>query len=289
VAIAALIHTVVERLASTIAHDQVLVTIEIAPELPSARGDPNQLEQALFNILHNALQALSSNPPGAARSLRIQASQLGDTIQLAVTDSGPGIAPAHLAHIFEPFFTTRSIGQGTGLGLAITHTIIQQHQGQIRVTSKAGQTTFTIELPRTDGLTRESAPAVPLVPAQPGTRILLAEDEEMVRLVVTRTLTRHNYHVDAAGSGEAALKLALAHDYALIISDLQMPGMDGPALYENLRHARPALRWLIITGDTMGERSHAFLERTQIPALPKPFTREQLLARVSQCINGDAK
>jgi CheY-like chemotaxis protein len=105
---------------------------------------------------------------------------------------------------------------------------------------------------------------------------------------VLRTLTRHNYHVDAVGSGEAALEQALAHNYALIISDLQMPHMDGPTLYERLLHVRPTLRWLIITGDTMGERSHAFLERTQLPALPKPFTREQLLAYVAECIGGNA-
>jgi signal transduction histidine kinase len=289
VPIAALVQVVVDRLGAAIARDQVLVTTEIAPDLPSARGDSEQLEQVLFNIMHNALQALSSNPPGVARSLHIRACQQGDTIQLAITDSGPGIAPSHLPHIFEPFFTTRSIGQGTGLGLAISHAIIQQHQGRISLASKPGQTTFTIELPHADELPREPIPAKPLAPAEAGSRILLVEDEEMVRLVVTRTLARHNYHVDAVASGEAALEQALAHDYALIISDLQMPRMDGPALYERLRHARPALRWLIITGDTMGERSHAFLQRTGLPALPKPFTREQLLAQVAECIGGTAK
>jgi CheY-like chemotaxis protein len=120
-----------------------------------------------------------------------------------------------------------------------------------------------------------------------GARILLVEDEELVRTVVTRTLARNSYQVDAVGSGEAALALALAHDYALIISDLQMPNMDGPALYEQLRHRRPSSRWLIVTGDTMGERSHSFLERSQLPALAKPFTREQLLERVAKCLAGD--
>ncbi|MEO7911746.1 MAG: GAF domain-containing protein [Roseiflexaceae bacterium] len=285
VAIAALVYAVIERLTATIAHEQVLVTIEIAPKLPKAHGDPDQIEQVLFNIMHNALQALSSNPPGAARSIHIQASQLDDTIQLAITDSGPGIAPTHLSHIFEPFFTTRTIGQGTGLGLAISHAIIQQHQGRISVASTAGQTTFKVELPGAEEPAGEPAPAAPLAPAQADTRILLVEDEELVRMVILRTLTRHNYHVDAVDSGAAALEQALTYDYALIISDLQMPHMDGPTLYENLRHTRPALRWLIITGDTMGERSHTFLERTGLPALSKPFTREQLLARVAECLS----
>jgi CheY-like chemotaxis protein len=284
VAIGALVQTVLERLASLIAHSQVHVAVAIAPELPSARGDPDQLEQVLFNIIHNALQALAGNLPGATRSVQIQAVPLGETIQLAITDSGPGIAPAHIGQIFEPFFTTRTVGQGTGLGLAISHTIIQQHQGRISVTSSAGQTTFTIELPRAEEPPQQPAPIAPPAPAAAYRRILLAEDEEMVRSVVTRTLARHNYQVDAVSSGVAALEQALAHDYALIISDLQMPHMDGPELYELLSKARPALRWLIITGDTMGERSHAFLEHTRLPALPKPFTREQLLAQVTECI-----
>jgi signal transduction histidine kinase len=246
VALAPLVQGVVERLAAIIAQNQVLVISEIAADLPSARGDPGQLEQVLFNIMHNAILALAGNAPKMPRRLHIQANQATNTtLQLAITDSGPGIAPAHLAHIFEPFFTTRSLGQGTGLGLAISHAIIQQHQGRISVDSRAGQTTFTIELPRANELPRQPAPAKPLAASRSGARILIVEDEEMVRLVITRTLTRHDYHVDAVESGEAALEQALANDYALIISDLQMPRMDGPALYERLHHERPDMRWLV--------------------------------------------
>ncbi|HEU5103118.1 MAG TPA: GAF domain-containing protein [Roseiflexaceae bacterium] len=288
VAIAALIHDVLERLASTVAQHQIQVTVAIDPNLAAARGDPNQLEQVLFNIIHNAMLALSSNLHGARRDLSIQATQQPDAVRISISDSGPGIAPQHLTRVFEPFFTTRPIGQGTGLGLAITHSIIQQHQGQIHVTSQAGQaTTFTIDLPIANEQPSAPAPAPP--PATPtiGAHILLVEDEELVRTVVTRTLVRNGYQVDAVDSGEAALALALAHDYALIISDLQMPTMDGPALYEELRDQRPSSRWLIMTGDTMGERSHSFLQRSRLPALAKPFTREQLLERVAECLAGD--
>jgi signal transduction histidine kinase len=287
VSIATLARDVLERLAATIAQHQIQVAVEIAPSL-ATRGDPDQLEQVLFNIVHNAMQSLSGNPPGAPRDLRIHATQQLDTVQISISDSGPGIAPQHVAHIFEPFFTTRPIGQGTGLGLAITHSIIQQHQGQIRVASQAGlATTFTIELPLAAEQRRAPAPAPQPTTAPMAARILLVEDEELVRTVVTRTLARNGYQIDAVDSGEAALALALAHDYALIISDLQMPNMDGPALYEQLRHRRPSSRWLIMTGDTMGERSHSFLERSRLPALSKPFTREQLLERVAKCLAGD--
>jgi CheY-like chemotaxis protein len=287
--IAALLQDTLDRLAANIAQEHVQVTLDIAPDLPHAHGDPDQLEQVLFNIVHNALQALAAKPPGTERLLNISARQLNHTLHLVIADSGPGIAPEDLPRIFEPFFTTRTVGQGTGLGLAIAHTIIQQHEGRLWVTSQAGQgTTFSIDLPPAAAPARQAEAAKsPAAPA-PGARILLVEDEELVRLVVSRTLARHRYIVDAVETGVEALDCALAHDYALIISDLQMPGLDGAALYHRLQVVRPAMRWLIMTGDTMGERSHTFLEHTGLPALSKPFTHEQLLARVAECIGRDA-
>jgi two-component system NtrC family sensor kinase len=92
---------------------------------------------------------------------------------------------------------------------------------------------------------------------------------------------RLGYEVETAANGAAALEQALTHPYDLVISDLQMPGMDGAALYRQLHELRPALRWLILTGDTMGERSRAFLEESALPVLPKPFTRDQLAASVA--------
>jgi two-component system, cell cycle sensor histidine kinase and response regulator CckA len=98
---------------------------------------------------------------------------------------------------------------------------------------------------------------------------------------------RLGYQVEAVADGAAALEQALEQDYDLVISDLQMPGMDGVALYRRLREQRPKLRWLILTGDTMGERSRTFLEDAALPVLPKPFTRDQLAARVAESLAGE--
>jgi PAS domain S-box-containing protein len=286
VALNPLVNETLKRLAPQIAANAIALFIEVSPHLPPTFGDPRQLEQVLFNILHNAVQALAMSSP-ERRRLTVLSWVEGRNLHLTIDDTGPGIAPENLSRIFDPFFTTRVVGQGTGLGLSIVHAIIQQHEGQVSVESQPGYgATFHIRLPIAPPAP-EPEPAQPATPPAPGTRVLLVEDEDAVRAVVARALTQLNCHVDAVSSGEAALALALANDYALIISDLQMPGIDGPALYQHMNQARPSLRWLILTGDTMGERSRTFLEQTGLPALLKPFTYEQLAKRLSQSLAGD--
>ncbi|HWQ14551.1 MAG TPA: ATP-binding protein [Roseiflexaceae bacterium] len=272
------------RLSAQIASHGIVTRGMFVDEPLLAAGEPHQIEQVLFNILHNAVQALAANPPGAPRDLFVRGWLEADAVRLSIADSGPGISPEHLSQIFEPFFTTRDVGQGLGLGLAIVHAIVRQHRGQVWAESTPGRgTAFELQLPA-------AAPAPPgqedaLVALPPGLRILIVEDEEQVRAVAERTLARLDCWVEAVGSAEEALARALVGDYAVVISDLQMPGMDGPALYERLHPVRPGLRWLILTGDTMGEHSRAFLERTALPVLPKPFTQEQLVRSVAECLS----
>lgn len=111
--------------------------------------------------------------------------------------------------------------------------------------------------------------------------VLLVEDDDLVRTMAQRALERLECRVDAVSRGEEALARAIAWDYALVITDLQMPGLDGVELYERLHALKPSLRWLILTGDTMGERSSAFLQRTGLPVLHKPFTQEQLIESIA--------
>jgi PAS domain S-box-containing protein len=282
-----LIEETLSRLTAEIAARSIEVAIDIALDLPHLVADAHQLEQVLFNIIQNAVLALSSNAPDTPRTLTIHAAVVSDTARLAIGDTGPGIAPEHLARIFDPFFTTRRVGEGSGLGLSIVHAIVKQHGGRIWAESEPGQgTTFYVDLPL--GL----APPAPAPDGEPPAlaaagRILLVEDEDSVRAVAARSLARLGYQVDAVSNGAAALERALAQEYDIVISDLQMPGMDGAALYHQLHKLRPTLRWLILTGDTMGERSRTFLEATALPVVPKPFTRDQLAARVAESLAGE--
>ncbi len=148
VALAPLINGILQRLAVPVAAADVHVQQAFDDDLPAAAGDPDQLQQALFNIVHNAIQALADNPPGVARELTIRAGLVRQHILLSIADTGAGILPEHQPHIFEPFFTTRIVGQGTGLGLALSHAIILQHSGTIWVHSQPGQgATFFVQLP----------------------------------------------------------------------------------------------------------------------------------------------
>jgi two-component system, cell cycle sensor histidine kinase and response regulator CckA len=288
VALAPLIHATLARLAQSLEANAIQTVIDIPDDRCVISGDLDQIEQVLFNILNNAVQALATNQRAAPRELRISAECDGDTVHLAIVDSGPGIAPEHLPHIFDPFFTTRSIGEGTGLGLAIVHAIVQQHRGRVWAQNNPERgMTLHVQLRAVE---REE----PRVaegwhgPTKSGARILVVDDEELIRTVVRRMLAEHSFLVDAVASGEEALGCAQGQDYDLILCDLHMPGLDGQALYQRLHQLRPSQRWLILTGDTMGEPSRAFLERTGLPVLAKPFTQDQLLACVAECV-GAAK
>jgi PAS domain S-box-containing protein len=281
-----LIHSTLRRVVAEDGAGTIRTTVVLPVGLPAIGGDPGQIEQALFNIMHNATQALMTNPKEAPRELSIYGRSTPNMVHLTIADTGPGIMPQDMPHIFDPFFTTRETGQGTGLGLAIVYAIIHQHGGRVWAESARGSgTTFHIELPSAAPAQPDLPAAEPEAPLAAHARILLVDDEELIRSVVTRTLISQNYIVDSVASGEEALQRAQIQEYALVVSDLQMPGMDGRILYERLHRMRPALRWLILTGDTMGEQSRDFLERTELTTLAKPFTRDQLLDYVATCLS----
>jgi two-component system cell cycle sensor histidine kinase/response regulator CckA len=273
-----------QRLASQIAAGQVIVTVDLPSDLPYILGEHHQIEQVVFNIALNAIQALASRLPDEPRQLRFSARAEQESVVLAIEDTGPGIAPEHLSRVFEPFFTTRDVGQGMGMGLAVVYSIVQQHRGEVWVESRQGiGTTFHVRLPRaSDNSITANTPTIAL---PQHLSILLVEDDDLVRTMAQRALERLECRVDAVSRGEEAFARALAADYDVVMTDLQMPGMDGIELYERLHALRPSLRWLILTGDTMGERSSLFLERTGLPVLHKPFTHDQLIERLAESLH----
>src|SRR5205085_2337529 len=221
--------------------------------------DPGQLEQVIINLAVNARDAMAEKGGGALTiqtySVRAdQVAELGSDIlpvadysALSVTDTGCGIPSHVLGKVFEPFFTTKEVGKGTGLGLSTVYGIVKQSGGFIFADSTVGQgTRFVIYLP----VHREEAGAAPSRKVEKKVKdelwgsgtVLLVEDEPMVRNVAERALTRHGYTVITADNGEEALEiLDRGEEFVLLISDVVMPGMDGPTMVAEARKSRPDL------------------------------------------------
>ena len=277
----ALVHGMAELLASS-AGPQVRVAVEIGDALPSARGDVNQLEMALLNLGVNARDAM---PSGG--TLRITADRVrdeghgdlapGDYVRISVADTGTGMDAATLARAVEPFFSTKGIGKGTGLGLSMVHGLAQQLGGTLRMHSVPGVgTNVELWLPVSDGtaLPRERAPEPVRAPARG--RVLLVDDEDVVRASTAHMLGDLGYDVSEARSAEEALRMldtTPAPD--LLVTDHLMPGMNGTDLVRLARERAPRLRSLIISG-------YADVEgiAPDLPRLAKPFRSAELAAKL---------
>jgi CheY-like chemotaxis protein len=269
---------------------------DVAADLWVILGDATQLHQALMNLCVNARDAM---PEGGRLSIVAKNITLdesfaqmtpgaapGPYVHLRVTDTGTGIAPEHLDKIFEPFFTTKPAGQGTGLGLATVLGIARNHGGFVRVKSEVGiGTCFELYLPATP-TAHENAEASEgeKLPRAEGELILLVDDEKAVRDVMRRVLEAHGYRVLTAVEGAEAVGLYVQHraEIAVVVTDMMMPGMDGPSLVRVLRHLEPAVRIVGISG--VGERSSIKnLEALALAAfIDKPFTRDRLLATLQE-------
>jgi PAS domain S-box-containing protein len=253
---------------------------ELAPDLPPVHGDADQLHQVLANLLVNAQQALQTVPP--PRRLRTATGTDGEGVWVAVTDNGPGIPPGIVNRIFDPFFTTKPQGVGTGVGLSVSHGIIAAHGGQILVESEPGSgSTFTIRLPRTGAAQTEQASAEPTA-AHRSARILVVDDEPDIGDLLTDILEGDGHEAVSASSGREALEWLSGREVDLIISDLRMPDMDGPALYRALAERRPELltRLVFITGDTLAADITGFLSETGANVIEKPLDPPDVSRRV---------
>ena len=256
-------------------------------------ADQAQLEQVVVNLVTNARDASPAGTEVAVsvRALgREEARALGCTLGgpvavVEVADRGAGMSPETRARIFEPFFTTKARGQGTGLGLSTVHGIVAQSGGQIAVDTAQGRgSTFRVFLPLAEGSASDERPAITPVPsAGTGERILVVEDDPGVRALVERVLRASGYVVAAYGSGaEAVESLAAARPLHLLVTDMAMPGMDGPEVARHVRDRFPDLPVLFMTGYFEADEA-----QTPDPALlRKPFTPEELQSRVREALLG---
>jgi signal transduction histidine kinase len=271
--------------------DDVAIERRYATDLPPSLFDTHQVQQVVLNLLNNAHQAMMT-VADRERRLIVTTARHGDRLSVSVADTGPGIPKDRLPRLFEPFYTTKEEGKGTGLGLSVSLGIVREHGGDIQVESTVGRgTTFTFEMPivacgeapgKETGMASSAAPPPPT--AQAGLRILVVDDEPVLRELLADLLKSAGHIVEVARDGRVGLGLALERPYDLILSDLKMPGLDGQGLYEGVVRERPEMRdrFLFSTGDVINPDALGFLAGTGCAYLSKPFKLEAVLALVDR-------
>lgn len=270
--------------------ENIAVECDLADDLPETMADPFQLQQVVLNLLMNAEQALLEDR-GQGR-VWIRTRRVSTTrIALEISDDGPGIAASIASRIFDPFFTTKPPGLGTGLGLSIVYGIVQQHGGEVTLESHRGAgARFVVELPVVSVLAEHKIAAPPKAAFKPSSnacsRILVVEDEATVAQLIVDVLREEGHVAEAALDSQDGLTRISRTRYDLVICDLRMPRLDGPAFYDALvRSGSPVQnRIIFITGDTLAPRTLDFLEPHKLPYLAKPFLVEELKLAVNRML-----
>lgn len=301
-----------EVLLRRLLREDVKLECDYGRNLPLVRADKSQLETAVMNLAVNARDAMrgqSKDGQGKDKSgvVRIRTARVnqaeavalgytsaapGDYALVEVADTGPGMSKEVQAKIFEPFFTTKPVGEGTGLGLATVYGIVKQADGWIHVESEPGKgAAFRIFLPVYHPPAGAAAPIPAAAKAKPAARdlsgagrILFVEDEDAVRGVAARLLRARGYEVLEACDGEEALILAeeWAGKIDLLISDVIMPGLDGPSLLKKARQYLGAAPVMFISGYAEAEFSDLLEDETGVTFLAKPIDIKTLAERVKQ-------
>ncbi len=274
--------------------------IKVVAQLPEGlwpvTADPIQLHQVIMNLCINARDAMPNGgtltlaaenlPPSNPGPLPATGAAGDRSVRITVSDTGHGIAPENLGRIFDPFFTTKGVGKGTGLGLSTVHGIVKSHGGSIMVTSELNRGAhFHAVLPAS-----ATAPLPPVVAADIKTEapkkstVLVVDDEELVLSVTTRILERNGYAVSGASGGAEALRriIELGGSVDLVITDMMMPDMDGPALVAKLREGRPQLRIIGVSGLDFDLRKEEMRAQGFSEILRKPYDVATLVAAVRQ-------
>jgi signal transduction histidine kinase len=263
--------------------EQVELVVVPGDGIGQVKVDRGQIEQVIVNLVVNARDAM---PDGGRITIATSAAATtgpdeGSHVRVAVTDTGTGMDAHTRARIFEPFFTTKEPGKGTGLGLATVYGIVRQSGGSIQVDSEPGiGSTFTISLPRVEDA--QTTVEAPTAPARRGTEtVLVVEDEAEVRELVHSVLANYGYMVFSAGRPGEALELVARHPgpIHLLVTDMVMPEMGGPALARKLLAERPETAILFMSGYT----DHTLADGP--PFLQKPFTPETIARTVRSALD----
>ncbi|MBX7457215.1 response regulator [Qipengyuania sp. 1NDH17] len=311
----------VSQLLKRLMGDKIEFSVRHDRELGPVRADPQQLEQVIINLAVNARDAMQSHAAKlgkqdwkgrltlatrrvSARDVRkmgIDIMPADDYTVLIVQDTGGGIPQDNINKIFEPFFTTKEQGKGTGLGLSTVYGIVKQSNGFIfadNVTDANGEAAgarFTMYLPVYKGempasMRGEESEEAKASEWSGGGKLLLVEDEDMVRAVAERALTRAGYSVTTARDGEEGLAQVANGDieFDLIVSDVVMPAMDGPAMARAVRKVKPKIPILFMSGYAE-EQLRNDIDIDNMHFIPKPFSVQQINAKVSEVLGEQAK
>src|SRR5262249_24416035 len=224
----------------------VKVETRLAPGLPAAMADANQLELAILNLSLNARDAM---PDGGTLTIETALdANRENNVAILVSDTGTGMPPEVLARAFDPFFTTKPPGKGTGLGLSQVYGIVRQVGGDVTIESVPGQgTTIRLSLPRTSAGAQSVAGDVHEERDRHSEKLLVVDDDPDVREIVTGVLSEIGYDVHQAADGDAALNILVTLNPDLLIVDFAMPGMNGAEIAQAARVRNPALRILFIS------------------------------------------
>jgi two-component system cell cycle sensor histidine kinase/response regulator CckA len=274
------------------------ITLDLAADIRTVSADPAQLQQVLMNLALNARDAM---PEGGTLSIETRNVHLdreyskshyglkpGEYVLLSVADTGTGMDRKTVEHIFDPFFTTKEAGEGTGLGLSIVYGIIRNHGGNVFCYSEPGEgTVFKIYLPsietnRQEGKIRQADDL-----AGGAETILLVDDEESVRMLGEKILTKFGYQVLSASNGREGLEVfARAKDrISLVILDLIMPEMSGRECLAEILKLDPSMRVIIASGYSANGQIDASLEEGAAASIRKPYDARQLLRMVRRVID----
>lgn len=285
--------------------ENIELNCTLDPTLDLIRADIGQIEQVIVNLVVNARDAMprggkisicTSNcsiEPGSQVSNNLVSP--GQYVLLSIQDSGCGMPQEVVDRIFDPFYTTKDPGKGTGLGLSTVYGIVKQYNGHITVDTQLTQgTTFHIFFHRTEQVTPQEAVQTTITePSYGSETILLVEDEQSVRVMISETLQMYGYKVLEAANGQAAIEIQASypHPIDLLISDLVMPVMSGNELAKMLLQKRPAMKVMFMSGYTerYSRKMTGHSKSFSVDYLEKPFSLDQLLLRIRRVLDHSSK
>ena len=281
---------------------RITISLRLEADTALLNGDPGQLELMVMNLAVNARDAM---PGGGELELRTRNVDLGEAacsarleltpgryVVLRVRDTGAGMSEQVAQRVFEPFFTTRPEGQGTGMGLAMVYGIVKNHGGAVSVQSEVGKgTTFELFLPADEGVAAVDGSEPERQSIYGRGLVLVVDDEEPVRQVVSSMLTELGYSVVTAGNGQEGIEIFRKRrsEIDLVILDVTMPVLDGVACFGELRQIDPEVRVVVSTGHAVDRAAQLLLDRGARGFVQKPFVKSDLSQALAKALSDAAQ